>query len=144
MRFLINKTDGIGGMGSIGNCPNPEDFEEAIRKWKLSWPGRYISHREILPSEVPTDRTFRDALVDTGAKIACDIPRAREILKDSLRVDRVLKLAALDTAYMRADEMGDAAEKQRISALKQVLRDVTKNPAIEAARTTEALKLLLP
>lgn len=61
-----------------------------------------------------------------------------------MRAARAPKLAALDIAYQRADEAGDDAEKARITALKQALRDVTSDPAIEAATTTEILKSVWP
>ena len=54
------------------------------------------------------------------------------------------KLAALDVEYQHADERGDVAEKARIAAKKQALRDVTADPAIEAAQTPEALKAVWP
>jgi hypothetical protein len=46
--------------------------------------------------------------------------------------------------YLRADELGDTAEKQRIAALKQALRDVTDTPEIEASTTSDELKLVWP
>jgi hypothetical protein len=50
----------------------------------------------------------------------------------------------LDTAYMRADEVGDQQEKRRIATQKQALRDVTADPRIDAAATPEELKAVIP
>jgi len=76
--------------------------------------------------------------------IAFDPVKGREIKRAQLRELRAPKLAALDTAYMRADETGNVLEKERIAAEKQKLRDVTADLRIEAAQTPEQLKTALP
>lgn len=99
--------------------------------------------RLIEEGDIPHDRTFRDAWADTG-KVDVDMPKAREIHKNNLRDIRAPLLAALDVDYQRADERGNKASKATIAARKQALRDVTTDPAIEAATTPEALKNVLP
>lgn len=101
------------------------------------------SWRRIEPSDVPKDRTFREAWRDTG-KIEIDMPSARNIHRERLRALRAPKLAALDVEYQRADEAGNAANKKAIAARKQALRDVTKDPAIDAAATPEELAAIIP
>lgn len=95
-------------------------------------------------SEIPADRTFRSAWEDKGVAIDVNMPKAREIHRNRLRDMRAPKLAQLDVDYQRADERGDAAEKQSIAQRKQALRDVTADPAIDAAATPEELKAVLP
>ena len=97
-----------------------------------------VRWREIKRGEIPEDRRFRGAWRDRG-RVTVDMPAAREIHREHLRVLRAPKLAALDTAYMRADEARDQAAKTRIAVEKQALRDVTSDPAIEAAKTPEEL-----
>lgn len=92
----------------------------------------------------PDDRTFRDAWVKAANKIEIDMPKARNIHRDRLRALRAPKLAALDADYLKADETGDATAKTRIAAEKQALRDVTADPGIEAAKTPQELKAVLP
>jgi hypothetical protein len=89
---------------------------------------------------VPTDRAFRDAWTFDGRSFGHDMVKAREIHRDRLRVQRAPLLVALDVAYARADEAGDVAAKAKIAADKQALRDVTDNPAIDAAQTVDELK----
>lgn len=84
-------------------------------------------------SDIPQDRTFRDAWTHDGRGITHDMDKCREIHKDRLRQLRAPQLAALDVEYQRADERQDIAAKQRISAQKQALRDVTKDPRIASA-----------
>lgn len=92
---------------------------------------------------IPSDRTFRNAWEDQGV-VQINMEKAREIHKEVLRRLRTPKLAELDVAYMRADEIGDTAEKAIIAAKKQALRDVTADPAIAAATTPEELKAVRP
>lgn len=97
-------------------------------------------YRRIADADIPQDRMFRDALVDDGTRLVHDMPRAREIHRQRLRVARAPVLAALDVEYQRADEQGDKPEKARVVAKKQELRDITAHPGIEAAQTTDELK----
>lgn len=100
--------------------------------------------RLVDQSALPTDRYFRGAWRNSGRKVTVDMPTAREIHRTKLRRMRAPLLAELDTEYMRADEAGDNAEKKRIATRKQALRDVTADPAIEKAKTPDALKAVLP
>ena len=102
------------------------------------------SFQIVEPSAIPLDRTFRNAWIAAGASVAVDMPKAREIHRKHLRELQEPRLAAFDDAYLLADERGDTLEKQRIAAEKQKLRDVTADPAIEAAQTPEALKAIWP
>jgi hypothetical protein len=104
-------------------------------------PANALNPRFVAASEVPIDRTFRNAW---KADLTVDMPKAREIHRDALRQKRAPLLAALDTAYMLADETGNVAEKARIAAKKQALRGVTADPAIDSASTPEELKEAIP
>lgn len=84
--------------------------------------------------EVPSDRTFRNAWCWTG-KVDHDMEKCRAIHRDRLRVARAPKLAALDVAQLRG---------QDVEAEKTALREVTADPAIEAAKTPEELKAVWP
>ena len=143
MRILIKQAG--GGVGIMH--ANPEQEESALTAYAEKWVDTefaYVSRREVDESEIPSDRTFRDAWLDSGNEIIHDMPKCREIWRNRLRELRAAKLIALDIAYIRADEIGDNAEKQRIITQKQALRDVTDDPRIEAAQTPDALKAVMP
>lgn len=129
----------------INTHPRREQITEAEaeqRAWdKL--PADAISPQWVEAAAIPPDRTFRNAWKANGAGIVVDMPKARELHRIKLRELRAPKMGALDVAYMIADERGDTVEKQRIAALKQALRDVTSDPAIEAAQTPEELKAVI-
>ena len=135
-----------GGVSIVHPAPNArrkgeadEQFIERIRQKDV--PKDATNVRIVEDSEVPADRTFRNAW---KADLTVDMPKAREIHRERLRQIRAPLLAELDAEYMRADEAGNLAEKQRIAARKQALRDVTADPAIEAAATPAELKAVIP
>jgi hypothetical protein len=76
--------------------------------------------------------------------ITINMVKARDIQRDRIRSLREPLFADLDVAYQRADENGDAEAKAAIAARKQALRDATKDPAIDAAKTPEELKAAIP
>lgn len=92
------------------------------------------------------DQTFRNAWKDGPGlgKPDVDMPKAREIHRNRLRRMRTPKLEALDVEYTRADEAGDQTKKQQVAQQKQALRDVTTDPAIDAAQTPDELKAVIP
>jgi len=74
--------------------------------------------------------------------ITVNMEKARNIHREKMRAARAPLLAALDVAFQRALEQN--ANTATIVAQKQALRDVTSDPAIEAAQTVEELKAVWP
>lgn len=103
---------------------------------------RPLSWRVIDPSDIPADRTFRDALTHDGEKLTHDMGKARAIKLGHLREERADKLATLDVEFTRATGQKDTVEADAVEAKRQALRDmtVTLAPAIEAAKTVDELK----
>lgn len=120
-----------------------EEIAERDVPLMLAWEGvtdpveYHIVDRSVSMS---MDNYFRDAWVHSGGIISIDMAKAVDVHKNELRQLRAPELAALDTAYMRADEIGDALTKARIAARKQSLRDITKHPELAAATTPAQLK----
>lgn len=110
-----------------------------------------LSWRRIDPSEIPQDRVFRNAWVDSG-KLAVDMPRAREIHRARLRDLRAPLFGALDAAVNKLAAKAltgnlTAAERTQVAGLeakRQALRDVTSDPAIDAATTADELAAAVP
>jgi hypothetical protein len=94
-----------------------------------------VPFRIVNDDEVPTDRTFRNAL---KYDLTVDMPKAQEITKDRLRQERAPLLTALDVQYQRAQE--DGRDTAIIISEKQRLRDVTK--LADTATTLDELKAL--
>ena len=130
-------------INTFGEAPGFTE-NDALQRALAKLPVNAINPQVVEANAIPTDRTFRNAWKVSGAGIAVDMPKAREIHRVKLRDLRKPKMEALDAAYLRADETGDIAEKQRIAAQKQALRNVTADPAIEAAQTPEQLKAVMP
>lgn len=93
---------------------------------------------------IPAERTFRngwEANSDTGV-ISVNMTKARDIWRDKIRVARVRPLEDLDTAFMKALEVG--ASTSQIVSDKQALRDAPALSSIEAASTPDELKAIQP
>ena len=94
-----------------------------------------VPYRIVNDDEVPSDRTFRNAL---KYDLTVDMPKAQGITKERLRAERAPLLTALDVQYQRATE--DGRDTTIIISEKQRLRDVTK--LADTATTLDELKAL--
>ena len=83
-----------------------------------------VAHRVVEDNEIPSARLFRNAWADDGATVDVDMPKAREIHMDAIRVDRDKQLAGLDVTFMRAVEDGDPDAQDDASVEKQALRNI--------------------
>jgi hypothetical protein len=68
--------------------------------------------------------------------------KARLITQDHIRHHRKPVLESLDIEYQRASETEDRDRMKEVVALKQILRDLPANPAIQEAKTPEELENL--
>jgi hypothetical protein len=102
-----------------------------------------ITSRVIDAGDLP-DRTFRDAWSDDGSTLAEDMPRARLIHMDRIRVARNTELAAKDITFMRAVESGDTAAQATIATEKQVLRDLPATFNLSGKNTSSTLHAAWP
>jgi hypothetical protein len=98
-----------------------------------------VSWRRIEEQDIPASRVFRNAWRDRDGRIEHCMSTCRKLHKDMMREHRAPLLSALDIEYQRADESGMQQEKKRVAHLKQMLRDITADPRIEAATTPEEL-----
>lgn len=99
-----------------------------------------VAYEIVDVSEIPSDRTFRNAWEKSGIKISVNMSRALAIHKDKLRVDRLPELEALDREFMLALEAG--ADTSGIAAKKQALRDMPADARLAGAKTPGELKAL--
>lgn len=116
---------------------DPKSVPDILRKWREAQTVR-LGHDNFIAAEevesIPDDRYFRSAWVANG-EVSVDMPKARDVLREKMRVARAPLLAALDIEQMRG---------RNVEAQKQALRDVTSNPAIDSASTPEELKATWP
>jgi len=100
--------------------------------------------RVISREELPQSRSWRNAWVNDGKVISVDMPRAREVLRDKMRKERAKMLRRLDQEQLMGIVQGRDADVKQMETVKQVLRDVTEDPSIEAAQTPEELDKVWP
>jgi hypothetical protein len=74
MKIVIKTTD--GGV-AIMTLVSGSDEAQVIEKWKLANPEKYVSHRQMPDSAIPTDRTFRAAWADITPELTIDIDMAK-------------------------------------------------------------------
>ena len=117
-------------------------FEEVSRAFATG--PEVAGYRRIDKSEIPADRTYRDALTDEGGKLAHDMPKARTLHLGKLRRERVDKLADLDRQWMIAMGADDKRAAKAIEDKRQKLRDMPtlKATDLDAATDTDALKAI--
>ena len=75
--------------------------------------------------------------------VTVNMPKARGIHMDKIRLVRNKQLADLDVAFMRAVETGDASEQARVASEKQALRDIPQTLDL-TTDTPEELKAIWP
>jgi len=121
-----------------------ETEDEFINRVALKDVPKGVSYKIVSQDQIPSDRSFRNALIIDGDSISHDIDKCRSIHKDRLREMRNPKLSALDVDFMRALESGDSVAIAEIAAKKQALRDVTKDASLTSAKTPEELKKAIP
>jgi hypothetical protein len=144
--------------GTWHRAPTDANIEAEVRDLERYWSSRVnadgtphadavtvVSWRRIETAErvmFQHDRTYRNALVMDGDKIAHDMPKARECHRNHLRRLRSHELPELDAQWMRATGQGKAKEAADIEARRQQWRDAPADPRIDAAQSIEALKSL--
>lgn len=121
------------------------DVDAEIEKVSASDPTLTFKFKGKLSETGIAINFFYGALVvDEDNNLAYDMVKARNIWRDILRRLREPKLQELDLAYQRADEAGNATLKAEIVAKKNILRDCTADPDIEAATSLNDLRRTLP
>lgn len=130
----------LGADAAIVDWPaTPENIQQEIQKSAFDSP--VSSWRIIRYSEIPKDRTYRDALKDVAGSLMHHLPTAKRIALDHIRYDRIPLLEQLDKDWLRAtgqknQQKADEAERQR-----QILRDRPQvaEPLLEKATTLEEI-----
>lgn len=139
MRLVVHKNDGKG-LIDLPVIMIAESEETPLE-----------THLELIAPELePTivddatlpDRGFIRAWSLSNGVVGVDMPKARDVHRNRMRAIRARKFAKLDIEFQRALETG--ADTSAIVAEKQALRDVTSDPAIEAATNLEELKAVWP
>jgi hypothetical protein len=101
-----------------------------------------VAYEIVDATEVPTDRTFRNAWVMGDCCVEHDLERCRQIGHDRRRADRAAEFAPHDELIAKQIPGADAAA---VEAARQEIRDryTTVQEAIDAAEDPAAIKAAL-
>lgn len=120
----------LGEPDGVGECPSPDvanDFhghpKTHIPPWDLKSGVSHSGGREF---------------------VEVHMGRAREWHREMMRQRRSRLWPAIDADRMRALDDGDATAQQQTAAKARALRDVTKHPDIDKAKTPDELKAVWP
>jgi hypothetical protein len=95
--------------------------------------------RRVNLEDIPNDRTYRNAWLDTGSEIVHDLEKVKALHLDMLRRDRVPLLEQLDREWTRATGQGKSDEAKSIESKRQALRDLP-HEALKSAASLEEVK----
>lgn len=102
-----------------------------------------VSYKVVAHSDVPTDRTYRNAWTHDGTKFDHDMTKAKAIHLAHIRHVRTELLTELDKDWMRAMGQNKKSDVDAIETQRQALRDATAID-LSSATTIEQLKALWP
>ncbi len=106
--------------------------------------GAQAAYWVVDDTQVPADRTFRDAWRCAAGAVDVGLPQARGIHMDAIRRARDEALSRLDAPYLEAVEKGDAGRREEVARRKQALRDIPQTFDLAPAATPEELEDLWP
>lgn len=141
MYAIARKDGGVSIMVMVDKDATPEG---EIGKWHQDAQSNVASFHPISAADIPQDRSYRNAWTHDGKAVVHDMPKAREIHRDKMRVARAPLLEDLDRQHTRAVGRKKQSEADAIEARREELRNVTDDPRIEAAPTIEKLKAIWP
>lgn len=124
---------------------SPENIAHEIARTFHHAGPKPVQHRRIALTDVPPDRTYRNALHDPGnGSLGHDMPRARAIHMRRVREARDRKLGQLDRDWMKHAGRGEQQLAQSVEGKRQQLRDLPATIDLESASTVEELKAKWP
>lgn len=133
MKLIYTRPD--GGLSVVHPAPGVT-VEELMAR---SVPSDATNVQVVDDAEIPTDRTFRNAWKQSGAKVEHDMAKAKEIAHAKRRRDRAVEFAPLDIEATIPDKAAQA------EVLRQAIRDsdAVRQSAIDACNTIADLKVLM-
>lgn len=139
--YLLRRSDGNVTVAPLyGELP----IETVIAKWELAHPGVTVEGAdEIQPSQIPTDRSFREAwrpCSKNGVRHCLDTAKA--IHKDRIRQRRKERFQETDVAGVQG--LVNRRDVSDVLAMVQALKDAPADPRIEQAGSVEELKAIWP
>jgi hypothetical protein len=116
--------------------------EQAEQRAWSKLPVDAINPRFVENSEIPIERNFRDAWVDSATEINIDMDKARSIHLERIRIKRNAELSKLDIEAIKAQDTEDLETLSQIRLRKQELRDLPETLASTLALAVSVEELV--
>lgn len=117
------------------------ELEKCREAWALVAPQRLpIASWRFIEDGDLSDWDYRVSWKDTGSKIECDLPKAREVHRNRVRERRAKLFEQLDNDRKDAEDNDDKPALRQLALKRKRLKDATVDPRIEAATTIEELR----
>jgi hypothetical protein len=129
--IYTNENGGVSVCYPTGELP----IEEV--KAKDTPAGSIIVDNDSLPNE---HNEFFNAWELNGTTVTINLTKAKDIVKETIRIERAPVLANLDVQFMKAIESGNTSLQATIAEQKQELRDITTHSSIVGASDVVSLK----
>lgn len=137
MKTVIKKID--GGV-EIMTLVNGADETECVNKWKLRYPGKYVSHRQMPDSAIPVDRDLRDSWTDTTPELVIDIDLTKANANCISKV-KGLRKAALDS-FVKVSPGISRIYSENYFASTEFQAGRTTTPMVDGSTVAQYLGLL--
>lgn len=143
----IISDNGNGGVAVTHPAPNRlAELMKTLTKPKamiqIAKESNILEYEIVADSVVSSDRTFRDAWEKNLKKVEVNMPKARVIHMDRIRIERDKELEKLDIVSLKNLEAG--LDNTTVSSDKQTLRDIPTTFDLEQFITPQALKTAWP
>jgi len=115
--------------------------DDVISKWRADDQGQVTGARKIDEDDIPAFPDFKDAWEDDGSIIATDMPKARLIKMDRIRIERDARLSTTDKEVLQLE---NAALPAALKSKRKALRDLPQNTNLDIIDNPEELKLFNP
>lgn len=135
MRIIF--TDESGGVRIMSQSTS---WKGTMQELAAKHVPRGTTYQILDDTDIPADRTYRNAWREGKKAINVDMPAARGIFLDNVRILRNAKLVELDTEVIKAVEKGESTTA--LATEKQRLRDLpdTLSKELEKCETVEDFK----
>lgn len=139
-RVVLARAD--GGVSIMRPIQPILDVDDEVAKWSSTadpWWFPLTATAVVHRSTIPTDRRWRNAWIWDGERVVVSLDRARVLRVGELRIERRYLMRRLRAVFDRLWDRGQRSKLRDLSRLRDSLRRVRLDRAVQDCRTLSAL-----